>query len=491
MSREHGLTVLVVFLYLMPGFRVPAAEPANPKTNAKARAILDYLESLPRRPPNEKRLISGQFAGFGSGTTLRACEEAVKTTGHWPAMIGLDYAEFPPADSISRSSTGWPSSTPAREGWSRSALTSTTRPTRAEAACATRAWTSRRCSRPGHETHRRWMQELDILAAGLAEIQDAGVVVLWRPFHEMNGDWFWWGGKNPEAFISVWRHMFDYFTNTKGLNNLLWVYGPNHGKKTAAYYAGDAFVDIVGLDAYTDFVDPNTSSAIRRWPACPSRSGSRNSAPTARTIRRAITTTCGSATASRPIFPRPASSCHGTTNGAWAETSIPRSCWITPGSSIAKTFPVSSRRAIKNFDRYERQGLKFYEALSDPIQRDRSRPPPCGRLFPLHQLRSLRILFVMMEDLMDHFVTLDRLPEGIEFPTDLKDKIWFDAESQKALLPGIHEQDRIRSLVPDHRGLVIPSQARRTFPDSVDEVDQDRHGVRGIFSLFRNEPCPS
>src|SRR5207237_9875768 len=36
----------------------------------------------------------------------------------------------------------------------------------------------------------------------------------------------------------------------------LWVYGPNHRKKHAAYYAGDAYTDIVGLDAYTDFVDP-------------------------------------------------------------------------------------------------------------------------------------------------------------------------------------------------------------------------------------------
>jgi len=81
-------------------------------------------------------------------------------------------------------------------------------------------------------------------------------VVLWRPFHEMNGDWFWWGGQDPEKFIRVWRHMFDYFTKSKGLDNLLWVYGPNHGRRTAAYYAGDQYVDIVGLDAYTDFIDP-------------------------------------------------------------------------------------------------------------------------------------------------------------------------------------------------------------------------------------------
>jgi mannan endo-1,4-beta-mannosidase len=104
-------------------------------------------------------------------------------------------------------------------------------------------------------THARWMQELDLLAAGLQELRAAKVVVLWRPFHEMNGDWFWWGGKDPEGFIQVWRQMFDYFTNDKGLDNLIWVYSPNHGRNTASYYAGNRYVDLVGLDAYTDFVD--------------------------------------------------------------------------------------------------------------------------------------------------------------------------------------------------------------------------------------------
>ncbi len=69
-----------------------AAEPANPHANPRARAVLNLLESLPGR--SEKRLLSGQFAGFGTGALLRACESAYEKTGHWPAMIGLDYAEF-------------------------------------------------------------------------------------------------------------------------------------------------------------------------------------------------------------------------------------------------------------------------------------------------------------------------------------------------------------------------------------------------------------
>ena len=95
------------------------------------------------------------------------------------------------------------------------------------------------------------------MAAGLQQLRDAGVVVLWRPFHEMNGDWFWWGGQKPEVMIRLWRQMFDYFSQDKHLDNLLWIYAPNHGDHTADYYPGDNYVDLVGVDAYTDFVDTN------------------------------------------------------------------------------------------------------------------------------------------------------------------------------------------------------------------------------------------
>jgi mannan endo-1,4-beta-mannosidase len=66
----------------------------------------------------------------------------------------------------------------------------------------------------------------------------------------MNGGWFWWGNGDQAAFVALWRHMFNYFTTTKGLHNLLWNYSPNIGSNVTKYYPGDAYVDIVGLDGY-------------------------------------------------------------------------------------------------------------------------------------------------------------------------------------------------------------------------------------------------
>jgi mannan endo-1,4-beta-mannosidase len=85
----------------------------------------------------------------------------------------------------------------------------------------------------------------------LKTLQDSGVVVLWRPLLEMNGGWFWWGNKDVAGFVAVWQHMFNYYTTTKGLHNLLWVYAPNIGASTVLkYYPGDGYVDITGIDGY-------------------------------------------------------------------------------------------------------------------------------------------------------------------------------------------------------------------------------------------------
>ncbi len=121
---------------------------------------------------------------------------------------------------------------------------------------------------PGNDAYDMWHADMDRKAGWLDELQDADVVVLWRPLHEMNGCWMWWCCRDQTKFVNVWRHMFDYFTDTKGLNNLLWVYAPNRGPVTYAaeyYYPGDDYVDIVGLDYYLDSGDLDLIGE-RGWP---------------------------------------------------------------------------------------------------------------------------------------------------------------------------------------------------------------------------------
>ena len=122
----------------------------------------------------------------------------------------------------------------------------------------------------GTPLNKKWTAEvLDKIADGLAMLRDNGVIVLWRPFHEMNGDWFWWCPhdaktkkyRKPQDFTGLWVSMYEYFTQERGLDNLLWVFSPNveydneSTTKTDYYYPGSEYVDIVALDWYTDTVD--------------------------------------------------------------------------------------------------------------------------------------------------------------------------------------------------------------------------------------------
>ncbi len=102
------------------------------------------------------------------------------------------------------------------------------------------------------QVQERWMAYLDRVGDHLEELSDAGAVVLWRPFHEMNGSWFWWSGRDdPDGYVALWRHMHEYFSNDRGLDRLLWIYAPSaHQPGPELNYPGGDYVDIVGTDLY-------------------------------------------------------------------------------------------------------------------------------------------------------------------------------------------------------------------------------------------------
>jgi len=96
-----------------------------------------------------------------------------------------------------------------------------------------------------------------VIAGYLKEFCDAGIPILWRPFHESDGTWFWWGSKGPEVARELYLLMYDYYVNEWHLDNLLWVWNC----RLPEGYPGDAYVDVVSVDIYlpeykpTDYAD--------------------------------------------------------------------------------------------------------------------------------------------------------------------------------------------------------------------------------------------
>ncbi|MCL2693506.1 MAG: hypothetical protein FWE60_00190 [Oscillospiraceae bacterium] len=92
------------------------------------------------------------------------------------------------------------------------------------------------------------IREIDHMAENLKRLRDEDVPVLWRPLHQAGTRWFWWGACEPEAYVWLWRLMFERFSGYHDLDNLIWVWSGGSG----IYYPGDDYVDIIGEDIYTN-----------------------------------------------------------------------------------------------------------------------------------------------------------------------------------------------------------------------------------------------
>ena len=99
---------------------------------------------------------------------------------------------------------------------------------------------------PDSEDYQLLIRDIDAISLELKKLQKANVPVLWRPLHEAEGGWFWWGAKGPEPTIKLWKLMYDRMTNHHQLNNLIWVWNSVAGD----WYPGDEYVDIVSYDSY-------------------------------------------------------------------------------------------------------------------------------------------------------------------------------------------------------------------------------------------------
>ena len=115
---------------------------------------------------------------------------------------------------------------------------------------------------PGTAIHRRWEAQVDVIAGFLAQLREARVPVLWRPYHEMNGDWFWWGKRaGPDGYAALWRQLYQRLVGVHRLDNLLWVWNANapapHLLPYPACYPGGDVVDVLATDIYRNDYQPD------------------------------------------------------------------------------------------------------------------------------------------------------------------------------------------------------------------------------------------
>ncbi|MFI3263232.1 MAG: glycosyl hydrolase [Rikenellaceae bacterium] len=115
---------------------------------------------------------------------------------------------------------------------------------------------------PGGEVNakfRRWLKNIADVMGKIKGSDGELIPIIFRPYHEFDGDWFWWGASHctAEDFISLFQYTVTYLRDELGVHNLLYAFSPdckfeNEGELLARY-PGDEYVDIIAFDDYNDF----------------------------------------------------------------------------------------------------------------------------------------------------------------------------------------------------------------------------------------------
>lgn len=215
---------------------------SNPNADVTTQKVYDYLCSL-----SGVNCLSAQMESTWMGTPDYEINYVFDKTGKLPAMRGLDYMhdDF---DGVNERAIKW---------WNEGGLVTIMWHTGCDFsgewadALADEITDWEATLTPGTGAYDNFIKGMDKAAEALLELQEAGVTVIWRPFHEFDGRWFWWGKGGSENFVKLWQLMYDRYTNHWGLNNLIWVlpYSGN-GRAYGKWYPGDAYCDILGADSY-------------------------------------------------------------------------------------------------------------------------------------------------------------------------------------------------------------------------------------------------
>ena len=105
-----------------------------------------------------------------------------------------------------------------------------------------------------HDKFRAWTDRVCDWIESLKDEDGKQIPVIWRPFHEHTGGWFWWGSSccTPEEYNALWKMLYEQMVNERGLREMVWAISPSSSNRElfAERYPGDEMVDLVGVDHY-------------------------------------------------------------------------------------------------------------------------------------------------------------------------------------------------------------------------------------------------
>ncbi|CAM3555252.1 glycosyl hydrolase [Paenibacillus lupini] len=219
----------------------------NPNATVETKALMNYLVNH-----YGKNILSGQ-------QTLEDAQWIKDQTGKYPAIVSTDMMDYSPSrvehgtastevdKAIQWAKEGgivsfvwhWNApkglyDIPGKEWWSGFYTD------------ATSFNVQYALEHPESEDYQLILRDIDAIAVQLKRLQDEHIPVLWRPLHEAEGGWFWWGAKGPEPTKQLYRLMYDRLTNYHHLNNLIWLWNSENPE----WYPGDDVVDIASVDIY-------------------------------------------------------------------------------------------------------------------------------------------------------------------------------------------------------------------------------------------------
>jgi mannan endo-1,4-beta-mannosidase len=263
--RIAAAVLALVFGYARPPLTAQASAsnpvPVNPHATPEARALLAYLYSI-----SGQAYITGQHNY--PNTASRYTDLSYDITGKYPGLFGQDFGFSAGDDKDSVLSRPAMIEEVERQ-WRNGAVIALTwhevRPTDDEPVTfhdsvqghlTDYEW--QQLLTPGTPLYNRWCAQVDVVAGYLRQLRDAHVPVLFRAYHEMNGNWFWFGGRpGKNGSAALYRQIYDRFVNVHHLDNLVWVWNVNapsgNAGSIADYFPGAQFADVVTMDIYGDF----------------------------------------------------------------------------------------------------------------------------------------------------------------------------------------------------------------------------------------------